>query len=72
MRRLTFNYITGKMTIDFRQMGNAKRVWWYMRKKITHNRYLKSLSERKQIFWQMFSHFLKPNQELLRIFENNY
>jgi hypothetical protein len=33
---------------------------------------VKGLSERKQIFWQMFSHFLKPNQELLRICEINY
>ena len=30
---------------------------WYMRKKITHNRYVKTLKERKVQFWKMFSHY---------------
>jgi transposase len=54
------------------ELNPIEKAWWYMRKKITHNRFVKSLSERKQIFWQMFSHFQKPNQELLRICEINY
>ena len=54
------------------ELNPIERAWWYMRKKITHNRYVKSLSERKQIFWQMFSCFHKPNEELLRICEINY
>ena len=41
---------------------NAVEIaWWYMRKKITHKRFLKTLDELKAMFWKMFSHFLKPN-----------
>jgi len=43
-----------------------------MRKKITHNRFLLSLKERKIQFWRMFSHFLKPNEELKNICVVNY
>ena len=53
-------------------LNPIERAWWYMRKKITHNRYLKSLQERKIAFWKMFSHFQKPNDELLNICEINY
>ena len=48
-------------------LNPIERVWWFMRKKITHNRYICSLKERKIKFWQMFSHFLKPNQELVQV-----
>lgn len=54
------------------ELNAVERAWWYMRKKITHNRYLKSLKERKIEFWKMFSHFFKPNDELKRICEINY
>lgn len=53
-------------------LNPVERVWWYMRKKITHNRYLESLKERKAAFWRMFSHFLKPNQELKGVCAINY
>lgn len=53
-------------------LNPIERAWWYMRKKITHNRHLKSMGERKVAFWQMFSHFQKPNNELLKICEINY
>ena len=53
-------------------LNAVERAWWYMRKKITHNRYLRTLKERKIVFWKMFSHFLKPNQELLTVCEINY
>lgn len=53
-------------------LNAIERAWWYMRKKITHNRYVKSLRERKALFWQMFSHFQKPNQELKHVCEINY
>jgi len=53
-------------------LNAVERAWWYMRKKITHNRFIKSLKERKQAFWKMFSHYLKPNQELKIICEINY
>jgi transposase len=53
-------------------LNAVERAWWYMRKKITHNRYIKTLKERKALFWKMFSHFLIPNQELKIICEINY
>lgn len=54
------------------ELNAIERAWWYMRKKITHNRYTKTLKERKICFWKMFSHFLKPNLELKKVCEINY
>ncbi len=54
------------------ELNPIERDWWYMRKKITHNRYMKSLKERIKAFCRMFSHFQKPNQELLNICEINF
>lgn len=54
------------------ELNPIERVWWYMRKKITHNRYTQTLVQRKIWFWKMFSQFQKPNQELLKICEINY
>jgi transposase len=48
-------------------LNPIERVWWFMRKSITHNRFLESLENRKAKFWQMFSHFLKPNEKILKI-----
>jgi transposase len=53
-------------------LNAVERAWWYMRKKITHNRHIKTLKERKIDFWRMFSHFLKPNLQLKTICEINY
>ena len=53
-------------------LNAVERAWWYMRKKITHNRYILTLDERKITFWKMFSHFNKPNQELKTVCEINY
>ncbi len=54
------------------ELNAIERAWWYMRKKITHNRYLKTMDERKAEFWKMFSHFQKPNQELKDVCVINY
>lgn len=54
------------------ELNPIERAWWYMRKKITHNRYITTLDERIKQFWKMFSHFQKPNQELLTICEINF
>jgi transposase len=54
------------------ELNPIERVWWYMRKSITHNRYLMTLKERKAKFWQMFSHFTKPNEKLLTVCNVNY
>ena len=53
-------------------LNAVERAWWYMRKKITNNRYLKTLKERKNEFWKMFSLFQKPNEELKTVCEINY
>lgn len=54
------------------ELNPVERVWWYMRKKITHNRYVQSMDQRLIAFWKMFSHFQKPNSELLKVCEINY
>jgi transposase len=48
-------------------LNPIERVWWFMRKKITHNRYVDSLKNRKARFWMMFSHYLYPNEEIKNI-----
>ena len=53
-------------------LNAIERVWWYMRKKITHNRYIQTLKKRKAEFWKMFSHFKKPNTTIKTICEVNY
>jgi transposase len=53
-------------------LNAVERAWWYMRKKITHNRYVRSLDQRKIEFWKMFSHFQVPNEELKIVCEINY
>jgi len=54
------------------ELNPIERAWWYMRKKITHNRFVNSLKDRKKAFWMMFSHFQKPNDELQKICVINY
>lgn len=54
------------------ELNPIERAWWFMRKSITHNRYMKSLKERKIAFWKMFSCFQKPNQILPNICVINY
>jgi len=42
-------------------LNPMERIWWYMRKKITHNRFINTLKERIGLFWKMFSHFEAEN-----------
>lgn len=53
-------------------LNPVERAWWYMRKKITHNRSMVSLKERKRQFWKMFSHYQKPNEEMKILCNVNY
>ena len=53
-------------------LNPVERVWWYMRKCITHNRYLSALKERIAKFWQLFSNCMAPNQKLKNICVINY
>ena len=53
-------------------LNPIERAWWYMRKKITHNRFIQTMEERQAAFWKMFSHFQKPNRELRKVCEINY
>lgn len=43
-------------------LNSMERIWWYMRKKITHNRGIKSLEERIIDFDSLFECFTKPNK----------
>ena len=54
------------------ELNPEERARWYKRKRITHNRFLHSIQERKKAFWRMFSHYQKTNDELLRVCEINY
>ena len=53
-------------------LNPVERVWWYMRKSITHNRYLSSIKERIAKFWRLLSGCLKPNQILKNICVSNF
>lgn len=54
---------------DFNPM---ERVWWYMRKKITHHRFCMSLEERKIKFWKMFSHYQNGSDFIIKLCNINY
>jgi transposase len=53
-------------------LNPVERVWWYMRKSITHNRYLSSLKERIAKFWLLLSGCMKPNNTLKNICVINF
>ena len=53
-------------------LNPVERVWWYMRKSITHNRYLFSIKERIAKFWRLLSPWLIPNSILKNICVINY
>lgn len=43
-------------------LNPIERIWWYMRKRITHNRYLETMEERIAKFNDLMSHFADENQ----------
>lgn len=43
-------------------LNPIERIWWYMRKKITHNRYLESMNDRIEKFTEFMKTFEKENQ----------
>jgi len=43
-------------------LNPIERVWWYMRKKITHNRYVQSLEQRINCFDKFIETFETENQ----------
>jgi hypothetical protein len=51
-------------------LNPVERVWWYMRKHITHNRYLSNLKERIARFWKLMPAKLKPDDVLKKIIMN--
>lgn len=53
-------------------LNPIERVWWYMRKKISHNRYIKTLDERMIEFWKMFSAYQKPNEFIPKLCNINF
>jgi transposase len=48
-------------------LNPIERVWWFMRKKICHNRYTETINDRMKAFWKMFSHYKIPNEEIVKI-----
>jgi transposase len=48
-------------------LNPVERVWWYMRKSITHNRFLASVKEQIAMFWRLLSNCLYPNSKLKNI-----
>jgi transposase len=43
-------------------LNPIERVWWYMRKKITHNRYVQNLQDRINNFDNFIQHFKVENE----------
>jgi len=43
-------------------LNPMERIWWYMRKKITHNRGIKTLEERIADFDKLFKELESPNE----------
>ena len=50
----------------------TERVWWYMRKKISHNRYTNSLYDRLKAFWKLVSPFENSNDFIKNLCNINY
>jgi transposase len=53
-------------------LNPIEHLWWFVRKRITHCRSFDNLIERKKFFWQMLSHYMKPNEEIKRLCIVNY
>ena len=56
-------------------LNPIERIWWYMRKKITHNRYLLKMEDRLLLFQNFISQFQTVNQlgkDLARLSVNLY
>lgn len=53
-------------------LNPIERVWWYMRKKITHNRFVIDMKQRLKLFWKMFSKLIQPNMEMLKVCVINF
>ncbi len=43
-------------------LNPIERIWWYMRKKITHNRYIETLDKRLEHFFEFISQFSNENK----------
>lgn len=54
-------------------LNPIERIWWYMRKKITHNRYLETMHDRIEQFNRFIKLFENENQlgkDLSKLIEN--
>ena len=43
-------------------LNPMERIWWYMRKKITHNRYVETMEARIEAFRRLMGNFSEENQ----------
>ena len=44
-------------------LNPIERIWWFMRKKISHNRYLQTIDERLESLHQFMSNFADENDQ---------
>jgi putative transposase len=54
-------------------LNPMERIWWYMRKKITHNRFMESMENRIEAFRNLMNQFQVENElgkSLCNLFEN--
>jgi transposase len=54
------------------QLNPIERVWWYMRKSVTHNRFVESMECRLEKFSHFFRYFMKPNETIKKICVTNF
>lgn len=53
-------------------LNPIERVWWFMRKSITHNRFVVDMQQRIEKFSLMFDKFVKPNQIIKNVCVTNF
>jgi putative transposase len=54
-------------------LNPMERVWWFMRKKITHNRFMEKMENRIEAFRNLMNQFQTQNdlgKSLCNLFEN--
>lgn len=49
------------------ELNPIERVWWLMRKSITHNRYVKTINERLEQYFKWAIELEKPNKILTKL-----
>jgi transposase len=53
-------------------LNPVERLWWFVRKRISNNRYVQTLNERMIHFWKLVSQFKRPNEFIPTLCNLNY